>query len=315
MSNKTIAKFLEFVILITAVSGFFTGCGFVNSTPPKTRPDARYDRPQVTGKIKSRDVTEASGIAASRCQNDVLWTHNDSGDGPYIFALNSKGDNLGTWKVPNAQNIDWEDIAAVKDTAGQCYVYIGEIGDNKAKRHEHTVYRIREPIAGPATAGKTRDDAVPTENAQSVQFSYPDIDQDAETLIVHPVSGDIYVITKRISGPAGIYRIKPRFDLPTVQKAEKIGELSVPAIPNGFLTGGDISPDGRRVIICDYTRAYEYLLPETSSDFDDIWKQTAEPVELGDRSTGEAVCYSGDGLTIIATSEGKSAPVIEAKRR
>ena len=221
-------------------------------------PASHFGPPVVIGTIKSTDITESSGIAASRCQNGVLWTHNDSGDDAFIFAINFKGDNLGTWKIPNAQNIDWEDIAAYKDKSGKCFLYIGEIGDNKAKREEHAIYRVAEPIITPAGYNSTRQSPLAAENASVIRFSYPERNSDAETLMVDPKSGDIYVVTKHISGPAGVFRLKPVFDRGDLVKAEKVAELSVPSIPNGFLTGGDISPDGRHVIICDYTQAYEY---------------------------------------------------------
>lgn len=315
MSNKTIAKFSAFVICLAGLSVLFSACSPVSSRGPENEQTSHFSQPTVIGKIKSPDITESSGIAASRCQNGVLWTHNDSGDDAFIYAINFTGDNIGTWKVPNAQNIDWEDIAAYKDKSGKCYLYIGEIGDNKVARLEHAIYRVAEPIVTPAAAGSNRKAPLNAENASVIRFSYPDHNANAETLMVEPKTGNIYVITKRVTGPASIYRLAPDFDRNEIVKAEKIGELSVPAIPNGFLTGGDISPDGRHAIICDYTQAYEYTLPDNASNFDDIWKQTAERVDLGKRETGEGVCYSVDGTAIFATSEGKNSPLIEVKRK
>ena len=92
---------------------------------------------------------------------------------------------------------------------------------------------------------------------------------------------------------------------------EKLTDLTVPAVPNGFLTGGDISPDGKHAIICDYFNAYELTLPDGAKNFDEIWKQKPLIVELGERKQGEAVGYSADGKSIFATSEGKNSPLIE----
>ena len=314
MSNKTIAKFSAFVIFFTAICVFFPGCLFVASNGAKLAPRPTFGPPKIVGTIKSANITESSGLAASRCQNGVLWTHNDSGDDAFIFAIDRTGASLGTWKVANAQNIDWEDIADYKDKGGKCFIYIGEIGDNKAKRREHAVYRIAEPVVVPLNVTSTRKDPITTAAAEIVRFSYPDFDQDAETLMVHPKTGDIYVVTKRISGPAGVYLIKPKFDKTETQKADQIAEVSVPAIPNGFLTGGDISPDGRRVIICDYSQAYEFVLPDNAASFDEIWKVKPEIVGLGERRQGEAIAYSADGTSVFATSEGRNSPVIEVKR-
>jgi len=313
MSKTTIAKFWFFVIS-TAVCGLlFSACSTFTTKAVPPASNSKYAAAVVTGKIKSKDIEESSGIAASRCQNGVLWTHNDSGDDAFIFALNKAGESLGTWRIPNAQNIDWEDIASYKGSDGKCFVYVGEIGDNKSKRTEHAVYRVLEPNTSGADASSDRKHPLISEPAEVVRFVYPDYDQDAETLMVHPQTGDVYIVTKRISGPAGVYRLRPQFNTDTVQKLEKVAEISVPAIPNGLITGGDISADGKSVILCDYAEGYELTLPNGSSNFDDIWQQTPEPVELGKRPHGEGVTYSFDGTSIFASSEGKGAPINEVK--
>jgi len=156
MSNKTIAKFSGFVISLAAASVIFSGCAFVASKTEQPASNPHYGPPTVTGKIKSKDTTESSGLAASRCQNNVLWTHNDSGDDAFIYGINASGDNLGTWRVPNAKNNDWEDIATYKDSTGKCYLYLGDTGDNKGKRPEHTIYRVKEPVVTESDSSSSR---------------------------------------------------------------------------------------------------------------------------------------------------------------
>jgi hypothetical protein len=92
----------------------------------------------------------------------------------------------------------------------------------------------------------------------------------------------------------------------------KIGDVSMPSMMKGFLTGGDISPDGWRVIFCDYFAAFEFTL--AGGNFDDIWKTKPSVVNLGQRQQGESVCYSKDGKAIYATSEKTPTPLIEVKR-
>ena len=315
MSNKTIAKFYIFVISCAALAVFFSACSDISSKENKSEAESHYDPPKTVGKIKSGDITESSGIAPSRCQSDVLWTHNDSDDGPYIFAFKPSGENLGTWKVQNAESKDWEDIAAYKDKSGKCYLYVGDIGDNELQFSEHSVYRIAEPIVKESDARSDQKNPLVTEPAEVVRFKYPDMKQNAETLMVQPMTGSIYILTKRVAGPSGVYRIKPDFGSSETQKAQIIAEVSVPSIPNGLLTGGDISPDGNRVIVCDYTQGYEFTLPKNAANFDEIWAQKPEIVNLGERKQGESAGYSADGTSIFATSEGKKSPVIEVKRR
>jgi hypothetical protein len=315
MSWKTIAKISTFVILITALASIFSACNPIVSGSEKDSTESAFEPPQVTGHIANHDITEASGLVASKCQPNVFWTHNDSGDGPFIYAVNPSGENLGTWKVTNAENLDWEDIAERKEPDGICRIYIGEIGDNDIKRDVHTIYRVREPEVSDDSKNVRRKNAPDTDAAESVNFSYADMNQNAETLLVHPTTGDIYVLTKRKEGPSGVYKIAPTFGSSEVQKVTRLADLQVPSIPVGLLTGGDISPDGRSIALCDYIDGYELTLPADDTNFDDIWKQQPMKIDLGEREQGEAICYSIDGRSIFATTEKKNAPIIEVRRK
>ena len=315
MSNKTITKFFAFVIFVAVVC--IAGCAALH-TDGRSAANVDADRssfgkPEVLGKIASDDITESSGIAVSKCQPNVFWTHNDSGDGPFIFAIGAKGESLGTWKVLGATNVDWEDIAEFKDASGQCFIYIGEIGDNGKKHTEQAVYRVSEPTVSADAAKSDTKSPLETAVADAVKFTYPEGYLNAETLMVQPATGDIYVLTKRHDAPSSVYKIKPEFGSTVV--AEKIAEVKVPAVPNGLLTGGDIAPDGKHVAICDYFAGYELTLPANDKNFDDIWKQTPATIDLGDRKQGEAIGYGNDGNTLFATSEGKHPPLIEVKRK
>ncbi|MGQ0540766.1 MAG: hypothetical protein ACT4O9_02805 [Blastocatellia bacterium] len=319
MPKRTIAKFSIFVILAALVCSLFSACGNTTATDRNgaafDQTESRYEAPRVVGNLESAELKESSGLAASKCQADVLWTHNDSGDEALIYAVSTTGKHLGVWKVKGATNVDWEDIAAYKNEAGECFVYIGEIGDNERKREYRLVYRVKEPQINDDAKNSGGKKPLETENVEVLKFIYPDAKHDSEALLVHPVSGDIYIVTKRFDGPAGIYKLNPDFGGVTASKAKKIGELSLPAVPNGFVTGGDISPDGRRLVVCDYFAGYEITLPEKSTDFDDIWKQKPERFDIGERKIGEAIAYSSDGNAVYATSEKVNAPLIKTGRK
>lgn len=317
MPNKTIPNNFLIVILLAAVSVVAGAChrSVVEGGQPPAfeRESSPFQDARVVGRVESGEIRESSGITASKCQENVLWTHNDSGDGPFIFAMDSAGRDLGKWRVDNAENVDWEDIASFKNTAGECTLYIGDTGNgNKNPRGEHKIYRVAEPAIsnpGPLRSGNEPGRTMP---AEFMVFAYPDERQDSETLLVHPATGDVYVVTKQRNKPAGVYKLGLTFG-PQVLQAERVGDLTVPAIPNGFLTGGDISPDGTRVIICDYFAAYEFTLPADAKNFDDIWRTKPVVIGLGDRNQGEAIGYSADGTSLFATSEGKHQPLIQLK--
>ncbi len=306
MSKTNINKFAAFVIL--AVAGPFgtAGCSFLW---PRAAGESEvpYEKHSVSGKLEAPDLKEASGIAASKCQPDVFWTHNDSGDEPFLYAIDSTGKHLGVWKVEGASNRDWEDIAAVKSD-GKCFVLLGEIGDNEHRYERIAVYRVEEPELTAAGVSSSAKNPLTGAKADVAYINYPNEKHDAEALLAHPTSGEIYLLTKSNRMPSEIYKFKPRFEGET-QTLEKVGEIAVPAIPNGSVTGGDISTDGRRVVLCDYFAGYELILPDGAASFDEIWKQRPARIDLGKRELGEAVAYSADGSFVIAVSEKRYTPV------
>lgn len=320
MSKKTITKFCRFVISISIFCVALSACSPVSSSVVNNENkravenlSGDYEKPQIVGTIRSGEITESSGIAASPCNKNVFWTHNDSGGDAFLFAINATGEKLGTYKVAGAKNSDWEDIAAFKTDAGECFLYVGDIGNNERFKGEMTIYRVKEPTVSDADKTSNRKNPVETDRAEAIKFQYPDMRHDAETLLVHPRSGDVYVLTKSLSHSSGVYKLAAaNLDLHKTNTLEKIADFSVPAVPDGFLTGGDISPDGARVVVCDYFNAYEITLPKASKSFDEIWKQQPKIADLGARRQGEAVGYSADGKSIYATSEGKNSPLIRA---
>ncbi len=272
-----------------------------------------YSSPVVIGKIETDEIKESSGLSASECQ-DVLWTHNDAGSGPFIYAMGTDGRHLGTWRVTNAQNIDWESITNYKDASGKCSLIIGDIGDNDEVRADVQIYRIPEPVASAETAKSNTANPLATAPAEVIRVAYPNGKNNAETIMVHPQTGDIYIVTKKKTGPAGVFRIKPAFGSTELVRSEKLADISVPSKPEGLLTGGSISPDGKRVMLCDVKGGYELVLPDGAAP-DAIWTQKPVNVDIGDRKQGEGVSYGRDGMSLYASSEKKNTPLYLIRRK
>lgn len=321
MSKKTITKNFAFVILLIVFGTIFFGCHSTASTETananRRRADASgdYAPPEIVGAIKSKDVNESSGIAASKCQRGVFWTHNDSGDAALIYAFDETGATLGAWQVKDAKNRDWEDLATAKNADGECVLYIGDIGDNERKHEEISVYAVKEPTINPANKNSSRENPLTTEAARRIEIEYPDSRYDAETLLVHPTTGDIYILTKRLRDQSAVYKLAANYSFERTNRLEKIADFTVPSIPFGFLTGGDVSTDGKRVVIADYLAAYEITLPAAAKNFDDIWREKPRVIDLGAREQGEAICYAANDEAIYATSEKISSPIIKVKRK
>ena len=280
----------------------------------------RYKPPVHLVNLENQSINESSGIGASRRNKGILWTHNDSGGSPFIFAFDRQGKHRGVWRVTGARAVDWEDMAiGPGPRRGLSYLYIGDIGDNLKKRNQITVYRVAEPAVTAKDSSSTARNPLKTEAAEVIRLKYPDGKYDAETLLIHPVTGDLYIVTKARGEAARVYKMKAPASKSGVSSLSYVGKFRFPNPFLGFVTGGDISPDGRRIVISDYLGACELILPNKRGiAFDEIWKQSPQPVDIGGfpgvRRQGEAICYSADGSAILATSEGSPCPLIEAAR-
>jgi len=275
-----------------------------------------YGPPSRVGILSHKEIIESSGLVASRTAPGLYWTHNDSGDGPFLYAFDARGLHKGVWRVTGATARDWEDVAAGPGPAsGTNYLYIGDIGDNRMARAEVRVYRVPEPVIRPEDAGSTKASPIATRDLETIRLRYPDGSHDAEALLVHPSNGSIYVVTKVPLGNPTIYEARAPLSTVATNTMVRVGEISVPGFFGGLITGGDISRDGLRVALCDYAQGYELVLTDTRVPFNNIWKQPLKSIGLGERKQGEAIGYRLDGRALLTTSEGKRAPLIQVVRK
>jgi hypothetical protein len=100
----------------------------------------------LTAPLRSPRLTESSGVAVSRAHPGIVWTHNDSGDGPYLYATDLHGNDRGAIRVSGAAAVDWEDMALAPCPSGrgEC-VYLADTGDNLERRTSVTIYAVAEP--------------------------------------------------------------------------------------------------------------------------------------------------------------------------
>ncbi|HEY3414872.1 MAG TPA: hypothetical protein VGM51_17710 [Armatimonadota bacterium] len=268
-------------------------------------PPGAWAPPRVLCNIADARITEASGIVESRRNPGIVYVHNDSGDSARFFAVGRDGKTRFVVTVRNAANTDWEDIAATRDSTGAPVVFLADIGDNEQTRDVLTIYQVVDPAAPKGPAGAT----VGVE-ARAIRFRYPNGHHDAETLLAEPAARALYVVTKtRKQEPSEIFRLDPR--APGVQTAVKVGELrfSDPLpIYTGMATGGDISPDGSRVVVRTYQCAYEWPVARGES-VERALRAKPRVTVLALENQGEAICYGLGGKTLFTTSEQCPTPI------
>lgn len=252
-------------------------------TSPSASPSPSAEDPTSTpdGALLTIDdprVVEASGLARSSRHEGVLYTHNDRGHGPEIFAVDSTGVRaVLTVDVPA---IDWEDMAATPDGR----LWIGDIGDGEGSRSWVSVSVLEEP-AVLATA------QLPS---TTYRLRYPDGSHDAEALLVHPATNRLYVVTKDQQG-GRVYAAPKRLD------PDRVNRLTAVAEAPRNVSAGDFAPGGRTLVLRAYGRAFYYR---------DLG---GSPVEqsLPKQRQGESITFTRRGTHVLLGTEGVNSEVLQ----
>lgn len=254
------------------------------------------DAPAATGSLADPALNEVSGVVASLAHPGVFWVHNDSGDSARFFAVDAAGQRLATITVANAGAVDWEDIARGPCPGGTC-LYLADIGDNLLQRDVYTVYRVPEPAA-------VADGSV---TAERLDFTYPDGHHNAETLLVHPVTGAITIITKVYIGTSSVFE----FPLPLTPGAPVVlHDAGAVKPPSGSVlyTGGDVHPAGTGLLLRTYSEVWYYPLAPGATVAGALAGAPCK-MPVASEPQGEAVGFLPDGNGYLTISEGAGAAV------
>jgi hypothetical protein len=234
----------------------------------------------------------------SRAHPGILWTHNDSGDGPYLYATDLQGTDRGAIFVPGAEAVDWEDMAL-----GPCprrpvdCLYIGDTGDNLERRERVAVYAVPEPDPPLAAADTQRVAAA----ALALSLYYPDGPHDVEALYVSPRDTAVYLVSKGRGrhGEIRLYRVaRAAWDTPGRVRAEFVQTL--PIVPDRALgrlvTGAAVRADGGLVAIRTYAEIYFFSLGPGG------WLTPSKRPVCAIGKPGESIAFRNDS-SIVLTSE------------
>jgi len=260
--------------------------------------------PVQLGTVTDRHLNEISGLAASRRQPGTLWVHNDGKDGRLV-ALATNGVVLAAFSLP-VEVIDWEDLAAGPGGGGGIDVlYVGDIGDNQSQRSSIRVVRVPEPdlnTAGGAASTRT----IPAEDVRVFTLQYPDTAHDAEALLIDPITGDLFVVTKE-RRRARLYRASPA----ELQESGPVRLQLAVEVPCARVSGGDISADGQRILLRREDAAWLWSR-EPGEPLASALRRSPRSVPVvgpPEEPNGEAVAWHPEGTGYYTLSEGEHPQV------
>jgi hypothetical protein len=253
--------------------------------------------------LQSEELNESSGVAVV---GDQIWSHNDSGDSPRLFIFDRSGSPLGQVRVAGARAVDWEDMCAfTRDN--RRFVAVGDVGDNAAGRSSVQIYVVEVPseLRAATTSIDPKTTTLPL--TAVLQVTYPDGAANCEALAYDPLTQAFVLATKELtrcrlfSVPVGSLTGKQAVE------AKQIGRLVLPLV-----TGGDISPDGRQLVLSTYGPAC-LLTRRSEPGREQEWltegDEAVKMVALPGRKQGESICFSPDARQLFLTSEFLPAPL------
>ena len=290
-------------------------------------PAAGFGEAKMVGRIESDGLVECSGLEPSMLAGDLLWAVNDSGNGPFLFALGLDGRDRGRVRVAGATNRDWEGL----DTfvwQGRPMILIADIGDNQRRHERHTLYVVEEP--GPGRDRLRRSGTV--EVAWRIDFSYPDGNHDAEGVAVDAAAGEILILTKRDEPPL-LFAVPLSATVAgrsvTARRVGAIERIPPPSDQDRQHAFGafysqptalDLSPDGRKMVVLTYQHAYLFSRMPKDSWASAVRERPAlirlpPPHEGRLLRQREAICFSPDAMSLLVTSEGNRPGIFELRAR
>jgi hypothetical protein len=270
-----------------------------------------FSGPTEVGQLAAPPRNEGSGLAASCRTPELLWTHDDSGGQPVLYAVAADGKLRGSLRVNGVQNVDWEDIASGEFKGKPCLI-VGDTGDNDEKRRSISLHVVEEPGAEKLSPG-VEISAAPL---ASLRVIYEDGARDCEAIAFDAKEGAVYLLTKRNDVPR-LYRVALPAELKSGDvRARFVG--FVPRLPQpnavqkmvkghlgkrrGWPTSMDFTADGSAAIVLTYGDVAWFERRSGESWADALGR---EPAILAAHllPQAEAICFSRDGAHIFVASE------------
>ncbi len=234
----------------------------------------------------------------------------------YIIATDEVGEKRACkLKMSKTIGWDWEDMSG-GIYEGKNYLFIGSFGDNDEKRNDYRIIWFEEPAIDPVNAPEQ------TVTPNYIKYVYPDgKSHNNEALMYDNREQIIYIITKVYYNVCQVFSIPFRTDYgDEVQTLTYVCDLGVKSdLGSGsspykgfhLVTGADISPDGKYIliknhnnIVADYTWLMMWTREEGESVAEALTRER-HPALLRCYSyewQGEAVCWL-DSTTFYTTSD------------
>ncbi|KAH3811979.1 uncharacterized protein LOC127835341 [Dreissena polymorpha] len=281
------------VLIVFLVYG--SNCGSIDR-----REVPSFSNGQIVGTVGSHHIVEASGLAASRKNPGLLYTHNDHGYDAEIFVITTTGHRQSTITLAGITHNDLEDIALGPCAAGSAddCLYIGDIG-NAGGHARNNVYRIREP------SDLRHDTTIHVSDGDKLEFKWNETD--CETLMVDP-NANLYIISKAPNGRGIIAQLPTSaWGTGTRVAISSTAYLNIDSTHNDPV-GGDISPSGNRVLLQAQESVYYWDI-KAEHDYLSVLQTPGVKLPYIREPKAQSICWSADEHGYYTLGEGQDQPL------
>lgn len=243
-----------------------------------------------------KSIKESSGLVYWQ---RGLWTLNDSGDGPYLYQVNTQQkEEAKAVKVGNIDNIDWESLS--EDST---HFLIGDFGNNEAIRTNLAIHLVDKKTI---ISGGEELSA-----AQSISFSYED-----QEVGLFPQRGHNFDCEAMVATGDSIYLFSKNhgnkkctiYSLPKIW-GQQVAKPTTTFDTKGKITGAALVAESSLLVLLGYNQSIEGHKPFVwvFSDFpkNDFFAGKAERLQLPGYLQTEGIAHF-QGTQFFVTNEAEA---------
>lgn len=304
-------------------------------------PEGAVRAMNFSAEIKTDLIREGSALLKSKKYPDVVWTLNDSGGTPCLFAVTEQGKliipkgveakNYKGLLVTGAANVDWEALTA----DGDGNLLIIDAGNNNNKRKDLAVYIVPEP--DPREVSETSE-TVKIDFSYPDQVSFPPVEKNYDCEAAFFSEGHLYLLTKhRSDTDTKLYRfdplppqggqaaltlvgytdikikkvkneIKALKEQPATKKILEANPVFSSVFKNEdymfMVTDAALSPDGKELAVLTYAGIWLFEKPEISDNFIGGKRKNYAFWPLMSAGQCEGITFSGENI-LVSNEEGR----------
>lgn len=236
------------------------------------------------------EVSETSGLFF---HNGRLWTHNDSGGKPILYALDTTTfEVVQRITLAQVKNKDWEEVC----TDGES-VFVGDFGNNKGSRKNLRIFTF--PLSALPADGDTiiQVDSILFRFADQTNFEKRKHEHDYDCEAMFATDSCLYLLSKGwATGTTRLYRLPKT---PGKHVAEVVNSFD----SQGLITGADYDRESRTLVVVGYVKniwkPFMYIIFDFDEHGEKLSNHRFEMSQLAGGQT-EGICFFDDGQCYVS---------------